>query len=431
MRVVHIPTADIIVPAGRRPVDPDKVKQIAESIEKIGMLMPITVGYEDSRIRLVAGAHRLAAAQQLGLSEVPAVVVLGDDIRLRLIEIAENLHRNELKALERDELLAEWIRLTEAKREVSSQSETKPQGGRPEGGINAAARELGISKADAHRAVKVAALSPEAKQAARDTGLDDNRTALLEAAKRADPEKQVEAIRERRENATAGSKSTEAGDDLSESVRLAAKNFGVSPDAVLSAIKVIKSGNPDLIAAVEGGKMSVSYAADVAGQPSETQHAVLRAIECAKPTDAIRAHTMRVMTSSDSPEWYSPPHIVEIATVFLGAIDLDPSWHPASPVKAAITYTKADDGLSREWHGKVYLNPPYGREIDGWIEKLVAEHEAGNVTEAIALLPARTDTEWWRRLDAFPRCERTPHLRELAKRRAVPECDCLPRWARE
>ena len=88
----------------------------------------------------------------------------------------------------------------------------------------------------------------------------------------------------------------------------------------------------------------------------------------------------------------------------LGGIDLDPSWHPDSPVRARITYTADDDGLTRPWRGRVYLNPPYGRTIDGWIAKLVADHAGGDITEAIALLPARTDTGWFRRLEAFPRC---------------------------
>ena len=61
------------------------------------------------------------------------------------------------------------------------------------GGVNAASRELGIDKYDAHRAVKVASLSPEAKKAARETGLDDNRKALLEAA-RAPAEQQAAII---------------------------------------------------------------------------------------------------------------------------------------------------------------------------------------------------------------------------------------------
>jgi hypothetical protein len=60
--------------------------------------------------------------------------------------------------------------------------------GRPTGGINAASRELGISKPDANRAMKVASLKPEAKEAARKSGLDKNRTALLSAARVAAPE---------------------------------------------------------------------------------------------------------------------------------------------------------------------------------------------------------------------------------------------------
>lgn len=55
----------------------------------------------------------------------------------------------------RDEQIARWIELVEQKR-VISQSEKKPDAGRPEGGVNAAARELGIQKDDAYRAVKVA-----------------------------------------------------------------------------------------------------------------------------------------------------------------------------------------------------------------------------------------------------------------------------------
>ena len=106
----------------------------------------------------------------------------------------------------------------------------------------------------------------------------------------------------------------------------------------------------------------------------------------------------------ESPEWYTPSHIVERVVATLGEIDPDPSWHPDSPVQARSTYTANDDGLAQRWSGRVYLNPPYGREIDAWITKLVDEYHAGTVSEAIALVPARVDTEWFRRLDPFPRC---------------------------
>jgi hypothetical protein len=114
--------------------------------------------------------------------------------------------------------------------------------------------------------------------------------------------------------------------------------------------------------------------------------------------------TLRVMGSSASDEWYTPPHIFELALDVMGEVDLDPSWHPDSPVRATTTYAEADDGLARSWRGKTWMNPPYGREIGEWIDKLVDEYEAGRVTEALALIPARVDTQWFRRLDPFPRC---------------------------
>lgn len=101
---------------------------------------------------------------------------------------AKILARAELTALERDEHVAEWIRLAEDrakknKGEKLSQLATVSKGGRGnKEGVRAASRELGIDKDAAHRAVKVASLSPEAKDAAREAGLDDNRSALLKAA---------------------------------------------------------------------------------------------------------------------------------------------------------------------------------------------------------------------------------------------------------
>ncbi len=50
------------------------------------------------------------------------------------------------------------------------------------------------------------------------------------------------------------------------------------------------------------------------------------------------------------------------------------------------------------------MNPPYGSAIESWVAKLHAAFEAGAVTEAIALLPSRTDTVWFRMLRSYPRC---------------------------
>ncbi len=75
----------------------------------------------------------------------------------RLWEIAENLHRAELTALERAEHIAEWVRLTEQKlAQVAPVSERgRVEGRGNKGGINAATRELGIDRSEAQRAVMV------------------------------------------------------------------------------------------------------------------------------------------------------------------------------------------------------------------------------------------------------------------------------------
>lgn len=110
--------------------------------------------------------------------------------------------------------------------------------------------------------------------------------------------------------------------------------------------------------------------------------------------------------SSETPEWYTPPIIIDCVIQVMEYIDLDPCSNDAdSPnVPARHHFTSEQDGLSHPWHGKVYMNPPYGREIADWVEHLVAEWADGRISEAMSLLPARTDTEWCKLLRDFPRC---------------------------
>lgn len=96
-------------------------------------------------------------------------------------------------------------------------------------------------------------------------------------------------------------------------------------------------------------------------------------------------------------EWLTPPDILSA----LGSFDLD----PCAPVNrpwdiAAEHYTIEDDGLDLPWNGRVWLNPPYGKQAEIWMERL-ATHGDG-----IALLFARTETQWffttvWERASAL------------------------------
>jgi DNA N-6-adenine-methyltransferase (Dam) len=115
----------------------------------------------------------------------------------------------------------------------------------------------------------------------------------------------------------------------------------------------------------------------------------------------------RIWAASDDAEFYTPPDIIELVKkLFGGEIDLDPaSCREAQRVVQATQFrTVCNDGLKCEWRGRVFLNSPYGRAIDAWIKKLADEFEAGHVTEAVALLPSRTGTAWFQKLDRFPRC---------------------------
>jgi ParB family chromosome partitioning protein len=93
-----------------------------------------------------------------------------DETEARRWEIAENLHRAELSVLERSEHVAEWIALTDSVAQVAPRTKA---GKFAEGGVRAAARELHVDRDAASRAVKVASIAPEAKQAAIDAGLSD------------------------------------------------------------------------------------------------------------------------------------------------------------------------------------------------------------------------------------------------------------------
>jgi hypothetical protein len=117
-------------------------------------------------------------------------------------------------------------------------------------------------------------------------------------------------------------------------------------------------------------------------------------------------HRLAPLLSSNSVEYYTPPDLLDAVLKVLGDIDLDPCSDSNDPpnVPALRHYTKQDDGLSRAWSGKTYLNPPYGRTIGKWIEKLVEEHSRGAVPEAIALVPSRTGARWFGLLAPFPCC---------------------------
>src|SRR4030095_7132782 len=97
-------------------------------------------------------------------------------------------------------------------------------------------------------------------------------------------------------------------------------------------------------------------------------------------------------------EWYTPPEYLAMARDVLGEIDLDPASNDQAQkiIRARQHFTKADDGLKQEWHGRVWLNPPYAQPLlSDVVSKMVAERLAGRVVAAIMLTHNYTDTAWF------------------------------------
>lgn len=99
--------------------------------------------------------------------------------------------------------------------------------------------------------------------------------------------------------------------------------------------------------------------------------------------------------------WFTPAPLIEAARAVLGAIDLDPaSCEDANRVVGAARYfTEEENGLSRTWTGRVFMNPPYAQpHIAEFVSKLVVSFEAGTVEAAITLTNNCTEAKWIRPL---------------------------------
>ena len=104
--------------------------------------------------------------------------------------------------------------------------------------------------------------------------------------------------------------------------------------------------------------------------------------------------------------WFTPKAFIDA----LGPFDLDPctqSFRPFETAKVHYCEDLGHDGLKFDWWGRVWLNPPYGKEIGKWLDKL-AKHGNG-----IALVFARLDTTWAQ--DALDKCDGVTFLKGRIK----------------
>lgn len=94
------------------------------------------------------------------------------------------------------------------------------------------------------------------------------------------------------------------------------------------------------------------------------------------------------LVTSKSDEWFTPSSVIEDARKVLGVIDLDPAScdQANETVKATRYFTKENDGLAQEWHGRVWLNPPYGKLASLFTAKFLEEYREGRLIAGLILV---------------------------------------------
>ena len=101
-KIVYIKLSQIIANESqpRTIFDDEKIKELADSIKVHGVLQPIIVRAKNNTYEIVAGERRFRACQSLGLETIPAIVKNLDEEEAASVSLIENLHREDLTAIE-------------------------------------------------------------------------------------------------------------------------------------------------------------------------------------------------------------------------------------------------------------------------------------------------------------------------------------------
>jgi ParB family chromosome partitioning protein len=167
------------------------------------------------------------------------------------------------------------------------------------------------------------------------------------------------------------------------------------------AERVLPEGDPGDVTACRWRKRLCSTSnGSTAPDPDKIDAVMVEArLRCRRICEQQAVYgTVRGTEGTGEFERYTPARYVEAVREVLGEIDLDPASSAIAQrtVKAERFFTDRDNGLIKEWHGRVFLNAPYNRDLlPMFVSKLVAEVAEGHTTEAILLVNNGTDTDWF------------------------------------
>lgn len=178
-----------------------------------------------------------------------------------------------------------------------------------------------------------------------------------------------------------------------------AKAAGVSHDTIAKVEKIEEAAPAPVVQASRKGDISVNAAYQVTKMMQEEQEEIASRIQSGENAKSVVLEVQKrphVANNSGNNEWYTPSEYIEAARKAMGSIDTDPASNDIANkvVKAEKYYTIETDGLAHDWHGNVWMNPPYSSDlITKFIEKL--KEQRVNYEQAIILVNNATETQWF------------------------------------
>ena len=191
MKIIKID--DISVSQRLREIDQEKVDDLVESIQLVGLLHPIVI---DSNNKLLAGNHRLEAYRILGRDTIECKKLNLSELENELVQIDENLILNQLSILEmsehlirREEILTKLgkratVRDNQYAGDKSDTSTTKEL-----------ATELSLSERKYQRIKQIYKINYTARQILKDTEISNNLDVLLQIERLQDDSVQIEVAK--------------------------------------------------------------------------------------------------------------------------------------------------------------------------------------------------------------------------------------------
>lgn len=172
---------------------------------------------------------------------------------------------------------------------------------------------------------------------------------------------------------------------------------GVSSRTVELSVQRAEAFTDDQMEALKQAEVPQTEATKIARLPQLEREEAIKLVSRGVPA---------ALLTSETSDWFTPPKYVEMARELMGGIDVDPASNAYANEKVvqAITYYDIQtNGLDKDWHGRCFLNPPYGKDggdsnQEIWSRRLIEQFEAGITTEAVLLVNANTEAKWFQPL---------------------------------